>query len=134
MYTTYCMQVLCADGFPRRKMMRVVRMICDVHEKVNLSIPFFLFFHACSIYTHGSLSLSLSTLPSLAFTQNPSSLPLPLCFPISSSFLPPSFIPMVWICSNLFPDFIPDRLSFRSFSNDTGAIPHVHLLILKTKR
>lgn len=69
MYTTYCMQVLCADGFPRRKMMRVVRMICDVHEKVNLSIPFFLFFHACSIYTHGSLSLysSLSRIHSESF-------------------------------------------------------------------
>ena len=124
MCTTYCMQVLCADGFPLRKMMRVVRMICDVHEKVNLSIPFLLFFHACPVYTHGCLSpplsLSLSLSPFLASIQNPSSLPLPSCFPISSSFLPPSFIPMVWICSNLFPDFIPDRLSFRSFSNDTG--------------
>ena len=117
MYTTYCMQLLCADGFPLRKMMRVVRMICDVHEKVNLSIPFCLFFHSCSVYTHGSLSLLFP------FSHPFRILPLSrsrYAFPISSSFLPPSFIPMVWICSNLFPDFIPNRLSFRSFSNDTG--------------
>ena len=94
-YVDVCTQrIVCnccvLTDFHSGKMMRVVRMICDVHEKVNLSIPFCLFFHSCSVYTHGSLSLSfLSYIHSESFLS-----PAPVMLSQSPlpSFLPLSFL------------------------------------------